>query len=158
MCQYCIIHPFTLMLLLSVVAGCGQSIPSESDAMKALHAELQEHGQAVDFKKTNGQEMSLFGVKGYVVFVQGATTLPAGYYAIQGFGGLQDVRRTRAGFLERDTPLPEGTIYAFEGEVLFRSTEKGWIYDSWNRKRFGYCSGADAKNARHCYKALGWEP
>jgi len=143
-------------VILSLGAGgCGQAVPSESDAAKIVRPYLAQFGETLDFRKTNGQQRELLGVKAYIVFVRGAAKLQSGFYAIKGFGGLQDVRRAKAGFLEQDTALPAGTIYVIEGEVVFTLTEKGWKHDSWNRTRFGYCP--TAKSARECYDALKWD-
>lgn len=126
---------FELGILISLflaISACSQSVPSEADASKIVRPSLEQFGEILDFKKTNGQQLELLGTKGYIVLVQGATRLPSGFNAINDMTGLKDVSRNKGGFLENEISLPAGTIYAFEGEVIFNLTEKGWKYDSWN--------------------------
>ncbi len=151
------------------VPAASQGIPSEFDSIKAAKRNLVQYGEVVDLTKTNGQERVVYGIKSYVVFVRGAVKLPSGFYLLRGKnvpavspkfrGKVKGMRRGNVthpitAALVDSSPLPKGTLYVIQGEVLFQMTEKGWRYRAWKITQEGWCwGGAAAKSATACYRA-----
>ncbi len=135
--------------------GCGAPSPAATEARKVVERHLEQFGEITDFRKTNGLEGNVSGFKVYRLIFRAAVRMGPGFHAIRVGGRLQEIRRDEAGFLEEGTSLPEGTLYVAEGEVLFQASEKGWIYDSWRRGKFGYCT--TQQTPADCYRFLKWD-
>lgn len=145
-----------------LLSGCGPSVPGNSD-LDILRLFFAAYGDVLEIRKTNGSEMIGFGGKGYnVQFLLSVRLTADTAYALENKygGGLSEIKlKSKLGNVNPRVynvkELPKDTIYAIEGEALFQNTEKGWILQSWDRKRFGYCQ--TASDASACYKTLGWQ-
>ncbi len=146
----------------SMLGGCGSgAVPSEAQARQAAEGYLREFGDILDFQKTNGEPAEVFGSKLYIVHFRAATRLPDGYYWVKPglrFPGQLDhsVEKRVSGrpsFNDAEVkPIPRGATDIVQGKVVFRATEKGWVFDRQQIVRLGYCEGV---GAAACYQARG---
>ena len=158
-------------LSLLLIAACSptQSVPTEADAQKVRDEIARDHGEVIDFKKTNGLAQEVQGIKSYVVLLRAATRIPPGYYSYQyktgwavdpslagKWGGIHKGKSPSI-FVD-STPVVDGSIYAINAEAVFQATEKGWVLKDWKAKRHCYCRDPDALvSVQACYKSCKWE-
>lgn len=145
-----------------VFAACGESVPSEALARKAIEPYLAKYGDVVHFEKTNGEPKG----ENYLVYFWGASrvTEEAVWVKNKWTGESEMFLKAQERDLPfqkwqrvEETPVPRDSFYVIKGTVVFRKTEKGWLPGEWNRSRFGFCPPRDAKVAKECYTALDFD-
>jgi hypothetical protein len=113
------------------LAACS-NVPSGGDAKRALEAQLKAdlHGTPfhIDhFEKTNGEEVSGWGVPGYVVSYRATLSFPEGLRpecTAPGSSARMDC--FSAGIFGLPAQ-PVGARPTYESKIFFRKTEKGWV-------------------------------
>ena len=130
----------------------------ESHGRSVLTEYVSNLGSLLEFKKTNDETREFLGAKVYILHFRAATRLGQGVYFVKDTVGQTAIARcdeTLSGFLwPTATELSAGTTYVLAGEMMFRSTERGWLYQNWKRKSLAlnvparYATGYLGRRAR----------
>jgi hypothetical protein len=126
---------------------------------KIVASSVSRFGELVEFEKTNGETMEVFGRKLYILHYRAAATMDPGFYWVaDNFGKAAVVRcdeldRGVPGFLwPTASELEAGAKYVVAGEMAFRSTERGWLYEEDRRRGSGICR--KGQQTQECYKLV----
>jgi hypothetical protein len=124
------------VLILFAVA-CGPSRPSERDGQAAAERRLNQLEEVVkvdSLKKTDGQDVNVFGVQSYVMSYQATSEcIAASGCAVFSTGGVDLVfsesylAKIRGGRSFDDCTLfDRGAKFTTHGKLVFAKSEKGW--------------------------------
>jgi len=125
-----------VLLLLTMLVGCGVSSPTEADAKQAIQKHISDGGYKIykiaEIHKTNGQTGIRDGVPTYKYEFEGEVEFTE-YCYWNGGDWLPVPRAVRARLLLGPTRPDENIVRMGErrkvsGYVDFEKTEKGWRY------------------------------
>lgn len=150
--------------LLIVLASCGSSTPSDSQARKVVEASYQDLTQLgakiIDFRKLNAESKEVFGQKVYEYTFLAAVEFPSGCAwkrnpSMPSF--IEVVRDTgkKSDEIYKYTSIPKGTVGVRRGIITFRYTEQGWVSaDLPGKFDDGYCT---SEQPEACYRELKYD-
>jgi len=123
------------------VVGCGMIPPSESEARQVLQDDLGEKIVVLEFEKTDGQSIEVFGVKGYNFKFEGKVRVDSTYMdALKPYLSNDDPQKG----VQADKYFSQismvydqisgrhwisdkaGTITPVNGTISFSRSENGW--------------------------------
>jgi hypothetical protein len=148
------IRRLAVVLLFVPLTACGESVPSTESAREAMASEHSGLGSLEEFTRSDGAN---HGENGYVVMFRAGVRLKDGFSWAPALSNSL-VSRSQCNAFLKCTAIPEGSLYVVQREILYRKMERGRRMVDWSRKRYGYCSGDDAKQSiAACGKVIGWK-
>ena len=130
----------------------------EAHGRQLIGQYVDQFGTLVDFRKTNGETREFMGAKLYLLYFHAAAAMRQGFYFLKDnvpqaeIVRCDELRPVR-GLFPNATELQAGSTYVVAGEMRFRSTENGWLYEDWQRSKFGVC-GQHGVGAQECYAKI----
>ncbi len=124
---YAIIIILLALAVYTLETGIFKRNPSESDAIRALNEHNQNLFKVTRLHKTNGEPMEMWGIKMYRLFYEAevvCTRVNAGSLEGSWMGLALGAAPVACHSVGEKLPMT--------GEVIFRKTENGWVFQQSN--------------------------